>query len=222
MSGVSVQDIGMQDFAAARRAMVDSQLRPEGVVDAAVVNALAKLPRENFVPASSRAFAYGDRPVALGNGRALSPPAVVGRLLSELEPRPGERALVVGAGSGYSAAVLDKLGLMVTALESDSTLASMARAAAPTLDVVEGNLAAGHPAGAPYDLILIDGAVEHVPETVTAQLVEGGRIATTLSDRGVTRLAVGRSVGGRVGLRTIADAEVAPLPGFERPRAFTF
>jgi protein-L-isoaspartate(D-aspartate) O-methyltransferase len=222
MSGVSVQDIGMQDFAAARRAMVESQLRPEGVVDVVVVNALAKLPRENFVPASARAFAYGDRPVALGNGRALSPPAVVGRLLSELEPRPGERALVVGAGSGYSAAVLDKLGLIVTALESDPTLASMARTTAPTLDVVEGDLAAGHRAGAPYDLILIDGAVEHVPEAITSQLVEGGRIGTVLSDRGVTRLAVGRSVGGRVGLRTIADAEVAPLPGFERPRAFTF
>jgi protein-L-isoaspartate(D-aspartate) O-methyltransferase len=212
----------MQDFAARRRAMVESQLRPEGVVDAVVVNALANLSREKFVPSAGRALAYGDRPVPLGNGRALSPPAVIGRLLSELEPRRGERALVIGAGSGYSAAALDALGVEVTALESDPSLASMARAASPGIEVIEADLAAGHRAGAPYDLILIDGAVEHVPETITAQLVEGGRIGTALCDRGVTRLAIGRNAGGHAGLRTIADAEVAPLPGFGRPRAFTF
>ena len=161
-------------------------------------------------------------PLPLGNGRALAPPAVTGRLLSELEPRRGERALVVGAGSGYSAALLASLGLKVIALESDAGLVSMAKAASPGIEVVEGDLAAGYPGEAPYDIILIDGAVEHIPEAITAQLVEGGRIGAVLSDRGVTRLAVGRNVGGRVGLRTIADADVAPLPGFERPRAFTF
>jgi protein-L-isoaspartate(D-aspartate) O-methyltransferase len=202
--------------------MVDSQLRPEGVVDAAVVNAMAKLPRENFVPANARALAYGDRPVPVGNGRALAAPAVIGRLLSELEPRRGERALVVGAGSGYGAAVLDALGADVTAVESDPNLVSMAKVAAPGIPVVEGDLAAGYPDAAPYDIILIDGAVEHIPDAITAQLVEGGRLGTALSDRGVTRLAVGRKAGGRVGLRIIADADVAPLPGFERPKAFTF
>ena len=212
----------MQDLGAARRAMVDSQLRPEGVVDAAVVNAMAKLPRENFVPANARALAYGDRPVPVGNGRALAAPAVIGRLLSELEPRHGERALVVGAGSGYGAAVLDALGADVTAVESDPNLVSMAKVAAPGIPVVEGDLAAGYPDAAPYDIILIDGAVEHIPDAITAQLVEGGRLGTALSDRGVTRLAVGRKAGGRVGLRIIADADVAPLPGFERPKAFTF
>ncbi|HMI39904.1 MAG TPA: protein-L-isoaspartate O-methyltransferase, partial [Sphingomicrobium sp.] len=205
-----------------RRAMVDSQLRPEGVVDAAVVNAMASLPREDFVPDAARALAYGDRPVPLGNGRALAPPAAIGRLLSEIEPRPGERALVVGAGSGYGAAVLNSLGLDVTAIESDPNLASMARAAAPRIAVVEGKLAAGYPGAAPYDIILIDGAVEHIPDAITGQLAEGGRIGAALSDRGVTRLVVGQNIGGRVGLRTIADADVAPLPGFERPKAFTF
>src|SRR3990170_399325 len=138
MSGDKVQDFGMEDFAGARRAMVDSQLRPEGVVDSAVVEAIAALPRENFVPAAARAFAYGDRPVPLGNGRALAPPAVTGRLLSELEPRRGERALVVGAGSGYSAALLNSLGLEVIALESDVGLASLARVACSEIEVVEG------------------------------------------------------------------------------------
>ena len=212
----------MQDFAAARRAMVDSQLRPEGVVDFGVVNAIANLPREKFIPAAARALAYGDRPVPLGNGRALAPPAATGRLLSELEPRRGERALVVGAGTGYSAALLDTLGLKVIALESDPALASMARAASLGVDVVEGELPAGYPSGAPYDIILIDGGVEHIPDAITAQLVEGGRIGAALNDRGVTRLAVGRNAGGRVGLRTIADADVALLPGFERSKAFTF
>jgi len=212
----------MEEFAAARRAMVDSQLRPEGVVDPAVVHAIAALPREKFVPVAAHALAYGDRPVPLGNGRALAPPAVTGRLLSELEPRRGERALVVGAGSGYSAALLASLGLKVTALESDAGLASVAKAAAPGIDLIEGKLAAGHPGEAPYDIVLIDGAVEHIPEAICAQLVEGGRIGAALSDRGVTRLAVGRNVGGRVGLRTIADADVAPLPGFGRAKAFIF
>ena len=212
----------MQDFGAARRAMIESQLRPEGVVDAAVVNAIAGLPREEFVPPAASALAYGDRPVPLGNGRVLAPPAVTGRLLSELEPRRGERALVVGAASGYSAALLEALGLEVTALESDAALASIAKSAAPGMRVMEGHLAAGYPGAAPYDIILIDGAVEHIPPEITAQLVEGGRIGAVLSDRGVGRLAVGRNAGGRVGFRTIADADLALLPGFERPRAFTF
>ena len=212
----------MQDFGAARRAMIDSQLRPEGVVDPAVINVMANVPREKFVPAGARALAYGDRPVPLGNGRALPPPAVTGRLLSELEPRRGERALVIGAAIGYSAALLEALGLEVIALESDPALVALAKAASPKIAVVEGDLIAGYPAGAPYDIILIDGAVEHIPPELTAQLVEGGRIGTILSDRGIGRLAVGRNVGGHVGLRTIADADMAVLPGFERPRAFTF
>lgn len=212
----------MDDFGAARRTMVDSQLRPEGVADPAVVNAIASLPRENFVPAEARSLAYGDRAVPLGNGRALAPPAVTGRLLSELEPRRGERALVVGAATGYSAALLDSLGIEVTALESDPMLLSMAKTALPGFDLVEGDLAAGYPGAAPYDIILVDGAVDHIPQAITKQLVEGGRIAAVIVDRGVGRLAVGRNAGGRVGFRTIADADVAPLPGFERPKAFTF
>jgi protein-L-isoaspartate(D-aspartate) O-methyltransferase len=212
----------MDDFDGARRTMVDSQLRPEGVADAAIINAIVRLPREKFVPAKSRALAYGDRPVPLGNSRALAPPAVTGRLLSELEPRAGERALVVGAATGYSAALLGSLGLEVTALESDPDLVAMAKTASSGFDVVQGDLAAGYPQAAPYDIILIDGAVDHIPEAITAQLVEGGRIGAVIVDRGVGRLAVGRNAGGRVGLATIADAGVARLPGFERPKAFTF
>ena len=119
----------MQDFSLARRAMVDNQLRPEGVTDRAVLVAMGSVERERFVPESARALAYFDRPLKLAKGRAMMPPAALGRLLSELAPRPGERALIVGSGSGYSAALLRDIGLDVTALESDEALAVAAEAA---------------------------------------------------------------------------------------------
>src|SRR5437868_5393274 len=101
----------MPDFAAARRAMIDNQLRPEGVTDPAVLAAMASVPREQFVPEAMRALAYSDRPLGLGNGQALMPPAALARLLTEIEPRAGERALVVGSGNHYAAKVLEALGL---------------------------------------------------------------------------------------------------------------
>jgi len=208
------------DYSLARRAMVDSQLRPEGVTDTGVLVAMASIPREEFAPAASRAFAYFDRPLPLAPGRSMMPPAALGRLLSELAPRAGERALVVGAGSGYSAALLGAIGCDVTATEQDPALAELARAAG--LSLADGDPGEG------FDLILIDGAVEQIPQALVDRLVEGGRLGTGLIERrdgsqsGVSRLVVGRAVAGHLGLRTIADAEVTPLPGFERPHAFTF
>ena len=189
----------MPDFAAARRAMIDSQLRPEGVTDAALLAAMASVPRERFVPEAVRALAYSDRPLDLGNGKALMPPAALAKLLTELEPRPGERALVVGSGNDYAAKVLETLGLEV--------------------DVAEGPHSAGK---AIYDFILIDGAVEDVPSGLIARLAPDGRLGTAIADNGVTRLAVGRVAGGVFGLRRFADAQVPLLPGFTRPRAFRF
>jgi len=210
----------MQDFSLARRAMVDSQLRPEAVTDRGVLAAMATVERERFVPESARALAYFDRPLRLSDDRAMMPPAALGRLLSELAPRGGERALVVGSGTGYAAALLKAIGLDVVGLESDETLAKSAREAG--IDTVVGDLAAGWAKGAPYDIILLDGAVEEVPATLCKQLVPGGRLAGAIVDRGVTRLVVGRVAGGSLGLRSLADADVAVLPGFSRPRAFTF
>jgi len=210
----------MQDFSLARRAMVDSQLRPEAVTDRGVLAAMASVERERFVPESARALAYFDRPLRLSDGRAMMPPAAIGRLLSELAPRAGERALVVGSGTGYAAALLKAIGLDVVALESDETLARTARDAG--VDTVVGDLAAGWGKGAPYDIILLDGAVEEMPDVLVKQLSPSGRIAGAIVDRGVTRLVVGRVAGGSLGLRSLADADVATLPGFSRPRAFTF
>lgn len=183
------------DFAAARLAMIESQLKPEGVSDRQVLAAFAAVPRENHVPAGSRALAYSDRSVPLGEGAALMPPAALGMLLEALLPAAGERAYVFGPATGYSAALLRSLGL----------------------DVDSGEAGEG-----PYDLILIDGAVDSVPDTLVAMLADGGRLGGAIADHGITRLVTGRKTGSAFGLRAIGDAAVPRLPGFAKPRAFTF
>jgi protein-L-isoaspartate(D-aspartate) O-methyltransferase len=212
-----------QNFDQMRRAMVASQLRTTGVNDPAVVAAMSAVARERFVPAERRAVAYADAAVPLGGGRALSPPMVLGRLLTEARLQGSEKALVVGAGTGYSAAVLARLVETVTALEESPALVAEARAALAGTGValVEGPLTQGHAAGAPYDFILIDGAVEQVPQAILDQ-AENGAIAFALNDAGVTRLAIGRVAGGALGTTIIADAAAAILPGFEKPRGFSF
>jgi protein-L-isoaspartate(D-aspartate) O-methyltransferase len=135
-------------------------------------------------------------------------------------PEPGQRALVIGAGTGYSAAVLTDMGLEVTAVESDPMLIAAARE--QKLGVTEAELEAGDPKGASYDQILIDGAVEYIPDAIIDQLADGGCLGTALLDRGVTRLIVGRKSGGAFGYLSIGDAGVPALPGFSRPRSFTF
>jgi protein-L-isoaspartate(D-aspartate) O-methyltransferase len=208
------------DFAAARLAMVESQLRPQGVTDPRVLDAMASVQRENFLPDGTRPLAYVDRPVAIGEGRYLPSPAVLGRLLTQMALEPGQHALVVGAGTGYSSAILARMGLEVIALESSAELASRARDMG--IDVVEGPLEAGWKKFAPYDRILIDGAVELIPDTIVDQLAEGGRLGTALIDRGIARLTVGRKAGGAFGCLSLGDAGTPALPGFSKPEAFAF
>lgn len=208
------------DFTAARLAMVESQLRPQGVVDPAVTRAMASVPREQFVPDAVRPLAYVDRALALGRGRFLPAPAVLGQLLTRMMPEAGQRALVVGAGTGYSAAVLSAMDLDVVAVESDPELAATARKLG--IKVVEGPLEAGDPKNGTYDQILIDGAVEMIPDAIVARLADGGRLGTALIDRGITRLVVGRKAGGAFGYLSFGDAGVPALPGFTRPKEFTF
>ena len=208
------------DYAAARQAMVDGQLRPQGVNDPAVIEAMSLVPREQFVPEDVRPLAYSDRAVPLGGGRMLGSPEGLGLLLTAIGPRQGERGLVVGAGTGYAAAVLAQMGIEVVSLESSSELAGVARQSG--LTVVEGKLEEGHEAGAPYDFILIDGAVAFVPDALVEQLVDGGRIGFAKVDRGITRLMFGRKAADSLGVHSLADVGVPALPGFTRPRAFTF
>lgn len=208
------------DFAAARQAMVDSQLRPQGVNDPSVIAAMSAVPREMFVPPEHRNHAYLDRAIPLGEGRALASPEVLGLLLTAMFPERGQKALVVGAGTGYSAAVLAHMGIETVALESSATLSAFARERG--IENVEGALVEGHKAGAPYDLVLIDGAVEFVPDEIVDQIKDGGRLGGALIDKGITRLIVGRKAGGGFGYHSIADAATPALPGFIRPRTFTF
>jgi protein-L-isoaspartate(D-aspartate) O-methyltransferase len=208
------------DFAAARRAMVESQLRPTGVTDPAVIAAMGEVERERFVPEEARPLAYGDRAVPLGGGRFLPEPAVLGVLLTQMELEPGQRAMVVGSGTGYSAAVLSRIGLDVVALESSAELAERARELG--IAMVEGPLKAGWRKGAPYAQILIDGAIEVIPDAIVDQLEEGGRLGTALFDQSVARLIVGLKTGGAFGYLSLADAGTPALPGFARPHAFTF
>ena len=208
------------DVAAARTAMVESQLRPQGVADAAVIEAMRTVARERFLPPETRPLAYVDRAVLMGDGRFLPAPAVLGILLTQMMPRPGQRALVVGAGTGYSAAVLRAMGLNVTALESSSALAATARENG--IEVAEGPLDAGWKKGAPYDHVLIEGAVEYLPAAIVGQLGDGGRLGAAFIDRGVTRLIVGRKAAGAFGYLSLTDGGVPPLPGFTCPKAFTF
>ena len=208
------------DYAAAREAMVESQLRPQGVTDRGTLDAMARIERERFLPSHTRPLAYVDRAVAIGDGRFLSAPAVLGQLLTQMMPRPGTRALVVGAGTGYSAAILSEIGLEVVAIESDPALAAAGKALG--IDILVAPLEAGFAEAGPYDQILIDSAVEYIPETIIAQLADGGRLGTALVDAGVTRLVVGRKVGDAFGILSFGDAGVPALPGFSRPKAFTF
>ena len=207
-----------------RRAMIANLLRTTGTNDPRVLAAFGEVARERFVPGGRIALAYADALVPLKPGRDLNNPMALGRLLTQASPQRGERALVVGAATGYAAAILSRLVGDVVALEEDSELAAFARdaLAGSPVTLVEGPLAEGHAQGAPYDLILIDGAVEFVPDALVAQLVDGGRIAAAILDRGVSRLSIGVKAGEGFGTVAFTDAAAAVLPGFVRPRTFTF
>ena len=151
-------------------------------------------------------------------------PMALGRLLTQAAPRDGETALLVGAAPGYAAAVLERLVGSLVAVEEDPELAVLAKAAlaGTSVKLVEGPAAKGWAKGAPYALILIDGAVEFVPDALIGQLRDGGRLAAAIVEQGVTRLAIGRKAGEGFAMAAFADAAAAVLPGFARPRAFTF
>jgi protein-L-isoaspartate(D-aspartate) O-methyltransferase len=212
------------NFETMRRAMVASQLRTTAVNDPRVVDAMGAVPREPHVPEARKALSYADVSLPLGGGRALTQPMALGRLLTEAAPESDDHALVVGAATGYSAAVLARMVASVVALEEDPALLAMAQAskAEGNIRFVSGPLVEGWAAEAPYDLILIDGAVEYVPDAIIAQLSERGRIAVAIIDEGVTRLSIGRRGGGGFGLLAFADTEIPALPMFIRPREFTF
>ena len=211
-------------FADMRAAMVDCQLRTNDVIDPAVIAAMGRVPREKFVPEALATVAYIDRPIALAGGRRMNPPLVTARLLVAADIAPKQRVLLVGAASGYTAALLLDLGARVFALESDDALAASARNVLDSdgVEFVTGPLQSGATDKAPFDRIVIDGAIEQLPETLTAQLADGGVLVCALRDGAVTRLARGVKVAGTLSLRPFADMDAALLPGFAREAGYTF
>ncbi|RDE06458.1 protein-L-isoaspartate O-methyltransferase family protein [Sphingomonas aracearum] len=212
-------------FAAQRQAMVASQLRPNAVNDPRVVAAINAVPREAFIPGERGPLAYRDSALPLGRGRFQNNPIATGRLLTEAYLLPADKVLLIGAAGGYTAAVLARLVAHVTAVESDPELASFAKGALAfdtNVVVVQGPMEAGAPDHAPYDVLVIDGSVEHLPAAIVDQLAPGARAVGGVIDRGVTRLASGRRSEGGFALNGFADVECVPLPGFSRPSSFTF
>lgn len=212
-------------FDTMRHAMVASQLRPNAVTDQRVVAAMATVRREDFLPAALRGLAYRDTSIALGGGRAVNMPLATARLLNEAELLATDRVLLIGAACGYTAAVLATFVASVVAVESDATLAATARgalAAHDNVELIEGPLDQGHAAGAPYDVLIVDGAIESVPDVLVNQIKPGGRIAAGIVERGVTRLATGRKSDGGFGLKAFIDSDCVVLPGFAAPKSFRF
>jgi protein-L-isoaspartate(D-aspartate) O-methyltransferase len=230
-AGFSVMTAAVQsasvDSAALRRAMVDTQLRTNAVNDPALVAALADTPREAHVPLALQAAAYTDRALPLGEGRALNPALTTARLIAALDGVAGRSVLLIGGATGYAAAVLARLGSRVTAVEEAPSLTAIARSALDGVDgvtLVEGPLTAGAAAAAPYDALMIDGAVEHLPAALLGQLADGAVIVTGMIDQGVTRLGRAVHVGGADSIHPMPfiDLECVRLPGFAPPPRFTF
>ena len=207
-----------------RAAMIDSQLRTNDVIDPAVIGAMAAAPREAHVPAALAGVAYMDRPIALGHGRALNAPLVTGRMLVAAAIRPGQRVLLVGSATGYTAGLLALLGAEVHAVEEQAELMAAAQGAVTKDNIrwTRGPLAAGAPDAAPFDRIIIEGAIETLPDTLVAQLADGGRLIAARREGAVTRLVQGVKTGETIALRSFADMDVAPLPGFGAPASFRF
>lgn len=213
------------DYADARRRMVDGQLRPNKVADPRLLEAVRELPRERFLPPTLRPRAYVDEDVRLPGGRAMMEPMVLARLVQLLEARPGDRALVLGAGTGYGAAVLARMGAAVTAVEEDQALAAIARdALAACLPPAAVSLVSRPPSdGGAFDAILVEGEVPAVPEDVSGLLAEGGRLATVVGAGQRNGVAVlGRRVGGAFTVSPVFDCAVSALPGFAAPARFVF
>ena len=190
------------NYAAARKAMLDSQLRTSGVNDAFVLERMGVVPREDFVPETAKATAYMDRAIRLEDGGFLPAPLFHGAMLAEARPTLSDRVLVVDAGSGYLPALVGPL--------------------VETIDTISPDKAATGGKRGDYTLVLVDGAIEHVPASLAKLVAEGGRIVTGMVERGVTRLATGRKSGKALALLPLAEMGIPRLGAFDRPQSWSF
>ena len=216
------------DFSAARRTMVDCQILPNNVTDQRIIDAMMELPREIFVPSSKRGIAYVDESLALGDGRFLIEPMVVARLMQVLELNPTDVALSIGAGTGYSVALLGRIVDTVVAVEQVASLAqhatkNLSELGIDNVAILEGRLTDGAPKQAPYDVIFFDGAISEVPTAISDQLAEEGRLIAMLEKPGgICQAHLMTRNHGAISGRNIFEASTPLLPGFEQESAFTF
>ena len=189
------------DYAAARKAMIDSQLRTSGVNEPFVLERMGAVAREDFVPESAKGTAYMDRAIRLGDGGSLPAPLFHGAMLAEARPTSDDKVLVVDGGSGYLTALVEPLVASVKTISPSEAL-----------DARKGD----------YSLVLVDGAIEHVPANMAKLVAEGGRIVTGLVERGVTRLATGRKSGKALALLPLAEMGVPRMGAFDKPESWSF
>lgn len=222
----------MADFALQRKNMVESQIRPSDITDRRIMRAMLDVPREDFCPASQAATAYRDEALLINDekgarARFAMAPRMVARLIQALDLGERDSVLEISAGTGYTTFILSRIAAKVTAIEADAGLAASARKAleaakAVNVSVIAGDLLAGHAAGAPYDAILINGAVEQVPRALLDQLKDGGRLAVVLADDRLGRLTQWRRLGGTFDSTVIGDAAAPRLAAFDKPAEFVF
>jgi len=217
----------MSQSAVQRLNMVDTQVRANDVTDPRIHAAMADIPRERFIPTAKRALAYSDVPVEVSPGRHLLDPRTFAKLLALADVQPGDKVLDVGCATGYSAAVLARLGQSVIALEQDADLVRTAYELLPAVGatnaiVTQGALNQGLKTKAPYDVIFVNGAIAAPPETLLSQLAEGGRLVAVISEGAGGKAQLFIREHGRIGNRPGFDADVPPLVGFSRTVGFVF
>jgi len=215
----------MTDFTKQRTTMVDTQIRPSDVTKYSVIEAMLAVPREAFVPGEARDTAYVGGEVSLADGRSMLEPRTLAKMLDALDIRADEMALHVGCGYGYASALMARMAEFVVALEEDEDMAREAETAlsehgVDNVAVVVGMLRDGVAKHAPYDVILVEGAVERLPEALEAQLKEGGRIACIFTENNLGTARLGHKIGGKIAWRFLFNAGAPLLPGFSAEHAF--
>ncbi|MDX2028966.1 MAG: protein-L-isoaspartate O-methyltransferase [Alphaproteobacteria bacterium] len=222
-----------RDFTAARFHMVEGQIRPNKVTDERILEALGRLPREIFVPSPMAGIAYSDEDLQIAPNRYLMEPMVLARLLQEAAIKPGHRVLDIGPTTGYSSAALAALAQEVVAVECDPVLMQKAVFNLETLKITNveaqlGPLQEGWSHNGPYDIILINGSIDRLPDALAAQLAEGGRLMVVMRHYGPAQAAhtgearLYEKIHGALSYRPLFDANIKPLPGFSSPAQFKF
>ena len=216
----------MSEFATRRVMMVDTQVRPSDVTKFPIIDAMLSVPRETFVPDDKREVAYVGENLALAPGRVVLEARTLAKLLDALDVQPGDLVLDLGCGLGYSTAVIARLAETVVAVEEDEALAAdaqriLSEEGVDNAVVMTGRLAEGAAKCAPYDVITLEGGVEVMPETLLAQLKDGGRIGAVFMDGAVGTAKVGYKIDGRMTWRPVFNAAAPVLPGFRKAQGFT-